>query len=213
MAGFDPISLAVGASQTGIGLLQGLFGGRKAKKAQKELENLQTPNYQQSGSILDYYNQAQKRYGVGNAYDTSLYKMQNQNIQRGVSQGLDSLRGRGGAVAGVSRLIQGQNDSLLKAGAAAEQQVGQNLSQLGQAARLKTIEGDKAFKYNQLAPFEKKYNLLAMKAGANAKTANDGLQNIFRGLSSFSDANKFNKQNSGDYGGNNQSVFAQQPYY
>jgi len=205
----DPISLAAGATQAGIGLLQGLFGGRKARKAQKELENLQTPTYDPNQSILSYYNNALQRYNV-NPYNSTLYKTQQQNIGRGVNQGIGALNDRRSGLAGIASLIQGQNDSLLKAGIAAENQKDQRFSQLGSATNMKVADDLRGFQYNKLAPYEKKYNLLAMKAGANAKTANDGLQNIFRGLTSMGDAYKFNQQNGGSGGGS--SIFAQEPY-
>jgi hypothetical protein len=46
-----------------------------------------------------------------------------------------------------------------------------------------------AFQQNELAPFERKYNLLSQKAAANAQTFNTGLSNIFGGLQNLSMAN------------------------
>lgn len=208
--GADPLSLAAGATQAGIGLLQSLFGGRKAKKAQKELENLQTPTYDPNKSILSYYNNALQRYNT-NPYNSTLYKTQEQNIGRGVNQGIGLLNDRRSGLAGIAGLIQGQNDSLLKAGIAAENQKDRRFSELAGATNMKLGDDLRQFQYNKLAPYEKKYNLLAMKAGQNATTVNNGLQNIFRGLTTIGDASKYN-QMYGSQNGGNQSVFAAAPY-
>jgi hypothetical protein len=205
----DPLSLALGAAQVGGGLLQGLIGGKKAKKAQKELENLQSPTYNPNESVLSYYNNALQRYNV-NPYNSTLYKTQQQNIGRGVNQGIGALNNRRSGLAGISSLIQGQNDSLLKAGIAAENQKDQRFSQLGGATQMKAGEDRQAFNINKMQPFERKYNLLAMKAGANARTANDGLKNIFNGLGTMAGGYQLG-QGSKSSGGGGQEL-AMQPY-
>lgn len=176
--GFTPWGSIIGAT---AGIAQSIIGGIQASKAQKALEALKTPTYTPSSSILDYYNKALSKYQE-NPYQSELYKMQNQNIQRGVAQGLNTLAKGTSLISGVSSLIQGQNDAQLKAGAAAEQQRNQNLSQLGSAAAAKAREDDKMFKYNQLAPYQKKYNLLAAKAQGGNSILNAGLRNISGGL-------------------------------
>ncbi len=201
--------VTIGAVTAGAGLLQSFFGGRKAKKAQKELENLQSPTYNPNESVLSYYNNALQRYNV-NPYNSTLYKTQQQNIGRGVNQGIGALNNRRSGLAGISSLIQGQNDSLLKAGIAAENQKDQRFSQLGGATQMKAGEDRQAFNINKMQPFERKYNLLAMKAGANAKTANDGLKNIFNGLGTMAGGYQLG-QGSKSSGGGGQEL-AMQPY-
>jgi len=201
--------VTIGAVTAGAGLLQSFFGGRKAKKAQKELENLQSPTYNPNESVLSYYNNALQRYNV-NPYNSTLYKTQQQNIGRGVNQGIGALNDRRSGLAGISRLIQGQNDSLLKAGIAAENQKDQRFSQLGGATQMKAGEDRQAFNINKMQPFERKYNLLAMKAGANARTANDGLKNIFNGLGTMAGGYQLG-QGSKSSGGGGQEL-AMQPY-
>lgn len=171
------------ATQIGSGLVQGILGYSREKNAENALENLQTPTYTPSSTIQDYYNKALQRYNV-NPYSSPLYKMQQQNAERSTAMGLNTLQKRNLALGGVQNLVTAQNDSLLKAGATAEQQQAQQLGQLGQAAGAETSEQDKAFKYNQLAPYQKQYNLLAMKAGGGAGIMNAGLQNIFGGIGS-----------------------------
>lgn len=184
MPGIDPISLAAGATQFGIGALQSLLGSGKAKKAQIELERLQTPTYTPSKSILDYYNQALQRYNV-NPYSSNLYKQQVQQGQRGLATALSVAREGGNTNARLSSLLQGYNDNLLKAGTAAEGLQNQKFGQLGQAAGMEAGERNKEFQYNQLLPYEKKFGLLSAKAGGANQVTNAGLSNIFGGLSSI----------------------------
>lgn len=167
--------------QAGAGIAQSIFGGLRARKAQRELENLQSPIYSPSQSILDYYNQAKSRYNIS-PYSSDLYKMQSQNIQRSTAQGLNALSGRGAALAGVGSLVQGQNDAYLKAAAAAEQEQARRFGELGQAAQMKAGEDFKMYQYNKLMPFERKSALLGAKAAGGAATFNAGLSNIFGGL-------------------------------
>lgn len=192
MAGLDPISLATGATQAGLGALQALIGGGKARKAQKQLENLQTPTYNESKSIMDYYNTALQRYNQ-NPYQSQQYQYANESADRSQAAGINALQGRNSAVGGVSRLAALRNDASLRAGVNAEQEQNQRFSQLGGAAEAKAGEDQRAFQYNQIAPYEKKYNLLSLKAGANNQTANAGIQNIFGGLSSIGDYSRINK--------------------
>lgn len=179
--------VALPAISAGAGIVQSIFGYQQEKNSENALENLQTPTYTPSSSILDYYNKALQRYSI-NPYDSPLYKMQQQNILRSGASGLNALQTGRNAIGGVSNIVQAQNDALLKAGAAATGQQGQELQQLGQAAGAQTKEQDKAFQYNQLAPYQKQYNLLALKAGAGAGIMNAGLQNIFSGVASAGNA-------------------------
>lgn len=171
-----PIVAALGAIQTGLGLI-------KQGRAAHQLQNLQSPKYNQNQSILDYYNKALSKYNV-NPYQTDLYRMQEKQADRGLASGLSALQSRGQALAGINNLVQGRSDNLLKAGAMAEQQQQQNLNRVGQAAQLKAGEDKAAFNINEQAPFERKYNLLAMKASGGTNIANAGLTNLFGGLQS-----------------------------
>jgi hypothetical protein len=160
-----------GLIQTGVGLIG-------ARKARKQLEGLQTPTYTPAKSISDYYNQALSRYQQS-PQQSNLYKMQAQNIARGTAQGIAGLQDRRSALSGISGLIQGQNDAQLKALSAAEQDQSQKFSQLGAASQAMGAEERQAFNINKMMPYEKQYNLLAMKAQANNQLTNAGLQNIY----------------------------------
>lgn len=178
--------MPVGASvaQAGIGLVQGIGGLIQSKRAQNQLENLKSPSYTPNQAIGDYYSKALSRYSA-NPFQSSLYKMQNQNIQRSTAQGISALNDRRLGIGGIGSLIQGQNDSLLKAGAAAESQQGQQLQQLGAATGMKAADDKYAFQTNQLMPYQQKYNLLAGKAAGGNQILNSGIQNLFGGLGSY----------------------------
>lgn len=193
------------AIQAGLGIAQGIAGFIQNKRATKQLEGMQSPTYTQNKGILDYYNKSLAKYNV-NPYQTDLYRMQEQQANRGLSSGLSALSGRGQALAGVNSLVQGRNDSLLKAGAMAEQQQGQDLNRLGQAAGMKAGEDQMAFQINQQNPFDRKYNLLAQKAGGGTQIGNAGISNIFGAAQSFDQSRMLNNM----YGSRSDSGGTQQ---
>lgn len=173
-------------AQAGLGILQTGIGAIRASKAQKQLEKMQSPTYAPNQSILDYYSKALSRYNTS-PYETAAYKQQSQNIGRGTAQGLDALRGRGGSVAGVNSLIANQNNALLNAGVQAENRKAQEFSTLGSATGMKAGEDRMAFNINKQQPFERKYNLLAMKASGGNKVEGAGISNVFGGLNAYND--------------------------
>lgn len=175
--------------QAGAGLAQTLIGGAKARKTQKELEGManNTPIYNQSKSILDFYNQALSRYNTSPT-DTAMYKRQIRDIDRGTGSALNYLQDRRSATAGASSILRASNDAKLDANAQAEQLREQRFGQLGGAASMKASEEGKAFQQNQVLPFELKYNLKSQKAGAANQLVNSGLSNIFGGFQNFNNA-------------------------
>lgn len=178
--GLDPLSLALSATQVGIGGLQSLFGFSRERKAEKELENLQTPQYAPNKAISDYYNEALNRYSV-NPYSSQFYKTAQNTTNRNIASGLNVLRGRN-TVSGVSRLVALGNDSMQRAGITAEGLQSQNFGQLGNAANAKSRDDMYGFQINKLMPYQKKLQLLGLKASGGAQTFNAGLQNMFGGL-------------------------------
>ncbi len=182
-------------AEVGAGIIQSVIGGIRANKAQKQMEKMQSPVYTPNKSILDYYDMALNKYQLS-PYNTSMYKKAVQDTGRTSAQALDSLRGRGGAVAGVSNVMANQNNSLLTAAANAEGRKMQEFGVLGNATGMKANETRRAFDINQMAPFERKYNLLAMKAGGGNQVMGAGLSNVFNGANAYNDIQLANKMYS-----------------
>jgi hypothetical protein len=184
----NPLAIA----QMGAGVAQGIFGAIQAGKAQKQLNKLQAPQYKQNQSIMDFYNEALKRYNVSPT-DSAMYKRQMQGVDRNVAAGLNSLQDRRSGIAGVSSILRAGNDAALNANVAAEAERSNRFGQLGSAAGMKAGEDDKAFQFNQYMPFERKYNLLSQKAGGGNQIMNAGISNIFGGLQGWNQMNMIDK--------------------
>lgn len=177
-----PLALLPSALQFGGGLLQSIFGGSAASKAQKKLENLQTPSYNGSRPINDYYNKALERYGVDPTNSVS-YKRDQQQIGSNLSAGIGALQDRRSALESIGGLVSNADASTLSANAKAEADQAQRFGQLGSAAQLKNQDDLMAFNTNQMLPFQKQLQLLNMKAGAANSVQSAGFSNIFGGLS------------------------------
>lgn len=173
----------MGATQFGIGALQGLIGGFKTRKANKELERLDAnaPKYTANKGIMDFYGKALERYGVSPTA-SAMYKRQQQNIGRGVSGAIGALQDRRSGQAGISSILRASNDASLNAEAAAEQRRDTTFGQLGNAAQMQAGEQRMEFDVNQQQPFERKYNRLSQKAGAAAQLTNSGITNAVQGI-------------------------------
>lgn len=165
----------------GVSAYSAINAANKRKKAERGLESMDTPKYSPNQSILDYYSKALQKYNT-NPTDSAEYKLQKQNIQQGTTQGISASNNRRGGGANVPALIQGQNNALLNAAVAGEQRKAQEFGVLGQATQMKSQEDSKAFNQNVIAPFEKNYNLLAMKAGNQAQVQNSATQNLYNNL-------------------------------
>lgn len=166
--------LALGGVQALAGGIQSILGAGQSRRARRALENLPSPTTTASASINDYYNRANT-----NPYATQAYQQQQNQINRGTTTGLSMLQDRRSGLAGISTLVRGQNDSLLRAGASAEQQ---QRAMLGDATRLKASDDQRMFQINKMLPFERKYSMLASKAAGGNQIMNSGLQNMFNGL-------------------------------
>lgn len=174
------VAAAVGA----VGLGTSIYGSIKAHDQQKKLENAKSPTYTPSQSIADYYQKALQRYSV-NPYQSAAYQQQLQNVQQNQANALNNLQGRREGLAGVGAVQANSNNALLGATGAADQRQGQALGQLGEAAGAKTGQDQTAFNINQTQPFERNYNLLAMKAAGANQLANAGEQTALSGAQSF----------------------------
>lgn len=174
-----PLVAAIPAIAQGVaGLTQSIFGGSRARRAEKALERLQTPTYEKSKGIGDYFTKALARYNV-NPFQTASYSENRKQIDRGTATGISALQDRRSAIGGISKIIQAQNDASLKAAGQAEQEQAQAFGQLGAATQMQAGEEMKEFQYNKVAPYEKKLALLGAKAAGGNQMLSAGLQNIF----------------------------------
>ncbi len=195
------VSLALGAGKLIYGGISSLIAGGKKHRAQQEIENLKTPTYQASKPIGDYYQTALSRYNTG-AYNSPLYQMQKQNALRTQAGAISALGDKRSALAGIGKIDALTNDNLLKAGATAEQQRSQYFSQLGNAAQQKAADDKYAFNINQMMPYQKKLQLLGMKAGSAAQAQDTGISNMWGGANDIGSTYLASK-GYGTYGGAN----------
>jgi hypothetical protein len=168
-----------------IGLGQAIYGGIKASQARKALARQKAPSYTPVKSITDYYNEAQRRYQES-PYQSNLYKMQAQNIARAGMQVLTALKDTRDIQTHVPALVQNQNDALLQAGVASEQQRDQRFAQLGSATGAMSSDQERAWQINHMLPYQARRDILGQQAGGYTQVMNAGLQNIYTGLSGMS---------------------------
>src|SRR5574337_41222 len=97
-----PVALIPAGLQTVGGIVQSMFGGRQAHKAQKQMERMATPNSQPNQGINDYYQQALQRYNTS-PYQSTQYNLAKQNAANTTAAGLNALSDRKSSIAGVGR--------------------------------------------------------------------------------------------------------------
>ncbi len=193
----------MGYGNIASGLIQGVMGivaGTRARDAESELENMQVPTYRRNQSILDFYNTALQKYKT-QPTETAEYKLGKQQIGQNTIQGLKEAQSRRSGLAILPTLISGQNNSLLKLAAKAEQDKSRQASIVSQAAGPAQAELDREYQYNQIWPFQKKYNLLAMKAAALSKRQTANEQGALSALSSIDSMGGFGGGMGGGSGG------------
>lgn len=178
-------SLVAPGIQTLTGIGQMIFSGRR--KAERELNALdsQVPQYEGSQPLSAYYQNALQRFNTSPT-QSAMYKRNMQNVERGAMSGLRALQGRGGALAGVNKLMANKNNALLNTEASAEQEQNRRFGELGRAANFRALEDLRKFQYNKLAPFQRKDRLAQMKLSAANARFDAGTQNLFGGTSSGS---------------------------
>jgi hypothetical protein len=175
------MAIAGGAKALG-GLAQTIFSGerRAQKKLESEIEGIKFP------SILDYYSEAQRRYGIA-PEQSALYKRQMQNLGRLQAGGMRKLQQSGNILAGIPGLLDVGARSSLDAVIAAEQERNRRFSEYGSAAQMKTQA--------ELNKQRQKIELAAAKAQGASSIKRAGLTNIFGGLTDIASA--FNEEDSG----------------
>lgn len=180
------IGIITGGAKAGGGILQAALSGEKKaqKKLESEIEGIQFP------SILDYYSEAKRRYGVA-PEQSALYKRQMQNIGRLQAGGLRKLQQSGNVLAGVPGILDMGARSSLDAAIAAEEERNRRFGQYGSAAQMKTQA--------ELNKQRQKIELAAAKAQGAAAIKQAGLQNIFGGLTDIASSFAYGGEGDSDY--------------
>jgi hypothetical protein len=185
----DPLTIAAiaGGAQALGGAAQSIFSGRK--KAERELNAFakQSPLYQGSKSISDYYQQAMNRYNE-NPYQSQQYQLGAMNAQRATAQGIGALQDRRSAIGGIGRLQANQMGAMQNLGAQAEAQRSSRFGQYGQAAQAKASEDYKMFDINKMTPYNRQLQLKQLAAQAANDRANAGLQMVGSALGGIAQA-------------------------
>jgi hypothetical protein len=185
----DPLTIAAiaGGVQALGGAAQSIFSGRK--KAERELNAFakQSPLYQGSKSINDYYQQAMNRYNE-NPYQSQQYQLGAMNAQRATAQGIGALQDRRSAIGGIGRLQANQMGAMQNLGAQAEAQRNQRFGQLGQASQAKASEDYKMFDINKMTPYNRQLQLKQLAAQAANERNNAGLQMVGSALGGIAQA-------------------------
>ena len=168
---------------------QAIGSNKRRKSREKDLDEYakQSPLYQGSKPISEYYQQALNRFQE-NPYQSQQYKMGAMNAQRATAQGLGALQDRRSAIGGISRLAASQNDAMQNLGAQAEAQRNARFSQLGGATQMKNADLMQQFDINKMTPYNRQFGLKQMKSqAANAEYAQD-VSNTFNALGNMASA-------------------------
>jgi len=180
-------ALAIGAVTAGAGALAGgisaIGSNQRRKSRERELDDYakQSPLYQGSKPISEYYQQAMNRYQE-NPYQSQQYKMGAMNAQRATAQGIGALQDRRSAIGGISRLAASQNDAMQNLGAQAEAQRNSRFGQLGGATQMKNADLMQQFDINKMTPYNRIFGLKQMKSAAAAQEYAQDKQNTFNAL-------------------------------
>jgi hypothetical protein len=160
---------------------------RKARANELDEYAKQSPLYQGSKPISEYYQQAMNRYNE-NAYQSQQYQLGAMNARRATAQGLGALQDRRSAIGGISRLEAGQNAAMQNLGAQAEAQKNQRFGQLGNATQMKNADLMQQFDINKMTPYNRILGLKQMKAAAAAEEYAKDKQNTFDALGNLASA-------------------------
>jgi hypothetical protein len=183
---------AVGAAATvagGTALASGVsaIGSNQRRKSRaNELDAYakQSPLYQGSKPISEYYQQAMNRYNE-NPYQSQQYQVGAMNARRATAQGLGALQDRRSAIGGISRLEAGQNAAMQNLGAQAEAQRNQRFGQLGNATQMKNADLMQQFDINKMTPYNRMLALKQMKSQAANEEYSRDVSNTYGALNNL----------------------------
>jgi hypothetical protein len=174
------VAAGAGAAASGI---SAIGSNKRRKDRERELDEYakQSPIYQGSKPISEYYQQALNRYNES-PYQSQQYQLGAMNARRATAQGLGALQDRRSGIGGISRLAAGQNEAMQNLGAQAEAQRNARFSQLGGATQMKNADLMQQFDINQMTPYNRQFGLKQMKSQAAAQEYAQDKQNTFNAL-------------------------------
>lgn len=168
--------LTLGLITAGTGLAQSAFGAIQAAKARKEAE-ARVKGMKEDTGILDYYNKALSRYSA-NPYQSTYYQNMANQANRGIAAQTTALQAgglKGGYAGAIGSINQRGMTQLANAAGQAENMSARDLQNLGYASR--SLAGERQ------RIEDTKTNLVMQKWAQKAQLMNQGMQNMYSGLS------------------------------
>ena len=168
--------LTLGLITAGTGLAQSAFGAIQAAKARKEAE-ARVKGMKEDTGILDYYNKALSRYSA-NPYQSTYYQNMANQANRGIAAQTTALQSgglKGGYAGAIGSINQRGMTQLANAAGQAENMSARDLQNLGYASR--SLAGERQ------RIEDAKTNLVMQKWAQKAQLMNQGMQNMYSGLS------------------------------
>lgn len=169
------IGLIAAGTQAAASGISALGSNRRRKDREAELDRYaqQSPLYQGSKPIGEYYQQALNRYNE-NPFTTPYYLENLKQSERAATQALGALQTRGAAIGGVSRINAILADAKNRGVAGAMQNKNVQFGQLGSATQMKNADLMQQFDINKMTPYNRNLSLKQMKAqAANQEYAQD----------------------------------------
>lgn len=159
-----------------VPLIQTFASGQKKAERQLMKGISEMPGYTISPGILDYREEARRRYGVSPT-QSSMYKRQMSNIQRAGATGLAGAGSAKARLATAPSIVRQMSDASLAAEGAAEAQQTQKFGELGRAQQL--LASQEAMKQQRdLIKSQQMIAALSAKAAGRAAVKRAGLQGM-----------------------------------
>lgn len=168
------IGLIAAGTQAATSGLSALGSNRRRKEREAELDRYaqQSPLYQGSKPISEYYQQALNRANE-NAYQSQQYQQGAKEARRATAQALGAMQGRR-VLGDISTLAEREKSGLERLGSLAESQRNARFGQLGAATQMKNADLMQQFDINKMTPYNRNLSLRQMKAqAANQEYAQD----------------------------------------
>ena len=177
------IGLVSAGTAAAVSGAKAIGSNQRRKSRERELDEFaqQSPLYQGSKPISEYYQQAMNRYKES-PYQSQQYQLGAMNARRATAQGLGALQDRRSAIGGISRLEAGQNAAMQNLGAQAEAQRDARFSQLGGATQMKNADLMQQFDINKMTPYNRQFGLKQMKSAAANEEYSKDVSNTFNAL-------------------------------